>query len=783
MTASFDPDLYRSASLDNALANLTGPLASGAAASVVTADESGRIVVDWSVRRPLLLASLATPLNTETLTLMATVDPDGAATALPPLAFESYSESGAALVLYAPDTSAGKDSIPGFTLALTAERQPEFGAAIALPVAEWTKLFNFKLVEGNAGKLLYVMLQEKARLRRQSREVCAMRMLGGARRDALDRIGAGLGVVRFQDDITYDVGKKEIVTVVLKNGDGEPMLESDEDYARRLGLYQPFMLASRSRFLEVLNGTGKQGDPNQGALAGLGLNARFTATEQDNPFALAFRIIGIGGTAERDNFLAYLANDFLIWLPDTAEANAAHDVRYLPQSQRDVITALRQRLRDRYAFPASTKVAPRLADALDRLAGVLKALGFAGQLTIERAQDGTAGSRYEFGLGIDLTALTAADLDDIVSRVNDAGRAATADDQAEQIIAAARALPPETSATDPDGAWLFQACGIVTVHRLSPTTLYLSHLPVNGLLVDGPLSVAAGAAASYSAHFYPPEDPAINAALSTGIATAAAAWALQGQPAWTQLSAADETAAWANLAPQAVNAPPLEIFAAAGLPAIADPTTIVAQLKQLPGEMIATLKLDPALAGPIIAGAPAAIAPLSQFVAGLRAAAISSAIPFVTTANDVIVVVAVQGLPQIGVNLSDRRSSGFRWYVVSLGGSAMVTPLGSATTVSAGQNGVVALVCMGYVRQGFADPYEVNVDLPDGTLLSLKQYEFLMNALELLYPIGVNIGTYAIRQSHVDLDGDGTADPLKPAIFRTYRSFRKRRLRGVYQDQ
>jgi hypothetical protein len=71
---------------------------------------------------------------------------------------------------------------------------------------------------------------------------------------------------------------------------------------------------------------------------------------------------------------------------------------------------------------------------------------------------------------------------------------------------------------------------------------------------------------------------------------------------------------------------------------------------------------------------------------------------------------------------------------------------------------------MGYVRQGFADPYEVNVDLPAGAMLNLKQYEFLMNALDLLYPIGVNIGTYSIRQGRVDLNGDGTAERLKPAV-------------------
>ena len=53
-----------------------------------------------------------------------------------------------------------------------------------------------------------------------------------------------------------------------------------------------------------------------------------------------------------------------------------------------------------------------------------------------------------------------------------------------------------------------------------------------------------------------------------------------------------------------------------------------------------------------------------------------------------------------------------------------------------------------------------------------------MNALDQTYPIGVEVNTYAIRQRHVDLDCDGSPDPLTPTVSKTYRAFRRRRHRG-----
>ncbi len=150
-----------------------------------------------------------------------------------------------------------------------------------------------------------------------------------------------------------------------------------------------------------------------------------------------------------------------------------------------------------------------------------------------------------------------------------------------------------------------------------------------------------------------------------------------------------------------------------------------------------------------------------------------------TNAGDVLLVVSVIGLPEAGINLSERRATGFRWYVVPIQGpGGEVQPVGSRSAFVVRAQGLAALVAIGYARRGNVDPYEYRVDLPDGTLLTVQQYEFLMNVLDHTYPMGVEVNTFDIRHHHVDLDGDGVADPLPPTISRTYRQFVRLRQRG-----
>jgi hypothetical protein len=53
-----------------------------------------------------------------------------------------------------------------------------------------------------------------------------------------------------------------------------------------------------------------------------------------------------------------------------------------------------------------------------------------------------------------------------------------------------------------------------------------------------------------------------------------------------------------------------------------------------------------------------------------------------------------------------------------------------------------------------------------------------MNLLGRACPMGVEINTFRIRRGHVDLDGDGAADPMPPSLATTFRAFVRRRHAG-----
>src|SRR5258708_40371912 len=98
-----------------------------------------------------------------------------------------------------------------------------------------------------------------------------MRRLALARVDALDRIGAELGVPRFVDQIRFDTAKKEIITVVRLDAGGQPVDEPDVEYARRLRIYRPWRVANPRPLLALLNGPRAAPHPNPGPLREPGL--------------------------------------------------------------------------------------------------------------------------------------------------------------------------------------------------------------------------------------------------------------------------------------------------------------------------------------------------------------------------------------------------------------------------------------------------------------------------------------------------------------------------------
>ena len=771
-----DPDLLRSASHRNMATHLTGPFSVGAVDSAVEITAAGRVQITSTTREPLIVAAPSSPLDEFGLRLGARVDPDGAARVLPSIEFARYSEAGGFLPVHRPEVAAAARTAAPFTIALTLARIAADGTETAVPSAQIAGLIEARIIEGTLGRLIYILGSEKSRLRRQAREITAMRILSLAHDDALDRIGADLGVARFADQIRFDAAQKQIVTDVRKDAGGNAVPEPDDEYRRRLAIYGRLLVSSQSRVMEMLNGPGKVADPNTGLLSGLGLAKRFRVIDADNEFAFAIQLISSGGSQFRSNFLDYVRKVHLVHLENIPSENLAHSQRFLPQAEKDRANQLRARLRQAYAFPSGAAIAPALAAALDRLGRCVQELGIAGTRQIFRAQDAGAGSRFELGLGAELRPLTAAQLNQMRNRLLSPNRPTSADAEVEGLL---RGMTPLAPSDDAEGRWLHEACGLQTLHRVNAQRVYVSHLPTSGLVIAGPSDVALGTQAQLEARFHAPLDPGSNAVLLEGTSAALQEWTAGGGQAWTVLTDVQEQARWNQAAPRQAGDPALGIFRAAGLPAIETPAPVVAALKRLPSELIQTISLAPAQAQRILAGNTSAADELVKLARILRNNNLSSVLPLITAPNEVVLVVGVIGLPEAGINLSERRATGFRWYVVPIQGSGgQIKAVGSRTVFLPRGPGLFALVTVGYARRGLTDPYEFRIELAEAERINLFQYEFLMNLLDHVFPIGIEVNTFSIRKLHVDLDGDGNAEPLPPSISRTFRKFRRQRHRG-----
>jgi hypothetical protein len=754
--------------------HLTSPFAAGAVETMVPITPSGRVVIGWETREPLVLAAPSRSLGGSGLRLRAVLDPDGGAEALTTLGFAAYTEAGAYLPLHRPQVSAGTRKAPPFILALTLSELKGDGTETPVANAGLGDRLTIRVVEGIMGRIIYVLGAEKQRLRREARELSAMRLLSEARDDALDRIGADLGVARFSDEIHYDPAKREIVTSIRRSQTGAPIPEPDEEYRRRLSLYRAFVIPSCRSVLELLNG---HEDPqNQGLIRALGFTERFRVVETDNPFGVAIHLVAAGDPAFRQHFLEHIRAVRLLWPQDGPAADSVHAGRYLPVDRRERVDALRASLRSRFLFPDDAPLAPMLAAALNRAGQCRQALGVVRKWRVLRAQDGGGGSRYELGLGLDVETPPAQELNVMASLLADANRPPAADPETEGLL---RSMTPRPAAQDREGSWLLGPCGFRTVHRVDANRVYLSHLPTFGMVITGPSGASPGAEAAIEVHYHAAGDPGSNAVLSAGITAASADWTSSGGGGWTVLTDAQARTLWSQAAPRPAGDPALGVFRAAGLPAVEDPGPVVAKLERLPQELVGTVRLADPQVRRILNGEPAAADELRAQTALLRNHGLSSVLPLVTGPNEVALVIGVIGLPEAGINLSERRATGFRWYVVPLQGQGgEVKAVGSRTVFVPGGPGLSALVAVGYARRGFTDPYEFRVELPADAKLNLKQYEFFMNLMGQAHPLGVEVNTFSIRREHVDLDGDGKAEALPPAISRTYRRFRRSRLRG-----
>jgi len=758
---ALDSDPRRSASHDNLIAHLAGPLL---AATTDTPLALGRVAgevgatVDWVSRQPLLLIGTRAPVGERGFTVSVRITPHrDVAPSSTTLRFAPFSEAGAFLPAWPPAPLAAPEAAPPFDLVVTATDAPA-----ATPLDQ---LLELRLVEGVLGRLLYIIGAEKQRLRRQARELLMLRQLAfdfdhndaDHRRmgQALDRLGADLGVPRLTDRLEWDSDRQQPVSVSAR--------EPDEPYRRRLKMYRPFLLPNRRRVEE--------------ALARLGVDA--AVKEPNSEFAVAIKLVSSPDDVPRLALLDRLRAEHLVQPGAPIPAS-----RLLPSLVRAREQAMLSRLggaNGSFAFPPGALVAPLLAAALDRAGRCRAALGVSRPWKVLRAQDNAGGSRYELGLGVDVETPPAAELDLMAQNLAAQNIAPETDVETEQLVSSLVAASAES---DPIGRWLLQPCGFKTVHALPADRWYLSHFPAFATVIRS----QGGTTLALEARFEAAGDPGQDVVLRNGLRDAAGSADAAGIPRWTESPSSAQL--WSAATVPAAAA--LTAFTAARLgtpnnePELARVRTA---LNAVPPELLTTLVLDTQMSTDIIGGAPAATEQLIALTQLLRRHELTSALPLVR-GPQVLVVVGAMPLPGAGTPLNSRRI-GFRWYVLPINGlpgtlERRVGPRNRYTMPTA--PGLSAVVAVSLARSGEEDPrgtirpYEVRVELPEETLIDLPAYERVMNLLQRAVPLGVVVDTSALRERHVDPAGQGAATPLTGRLTHTFRVFPQRRHLGVINN-
>ena len=208
-------------------------------------------------------------------------------------------------------------------------------------------------------------------------------------------------------------------------------------------------------------------------------------------------------------------------------------------------------------------------------------------------------------------------------------------------------------------------------------------------------------------------------------------------------------------------------------------------MQALPSELIATLELDAALAAGLVTHDPAAAQSLLTLIIAFQKAGFFSVLPLFSRDNRVLLVLAVTTLPGNATLLTGRSKNSFRWYLTPIAGEhgTLDRQIGSRNAWIPA-NGVAAVIAVVAGKRGSTDPrervepLELRVSLPDEALVSLEQYEFLMNVLDRVRPLGVVVDTRGIR-SQIDADGNGAAERLSPTLSRTFRPYQQSRRTGA----
>ena len=604
--ASLHPDPLRSAAHRSMFAHLSGPFTGGAVDTRLVIDAAGEARVDGRARLPLLLVAPKQAVGAAALACTVRITQSSGEVVAPTLVrFAPYTEAGASVLAYRP----GMASVQGeFATPFRVRLDPGAGGT---PGA-MRHLFELRVVEGNMARLLYVIGSEKMRLRRQANELYAMRRLDAAQGDALDRLGAELGVPRFNARLAWDAALR--APTVL------PQREADAPFRARLGIYRPFLRPSRPAVENLVNGPGTGN--NAGIPTRLGVTPRLTIAEPDTELLAAVRLVSSPDDAPRLAFLDYARQAFL--LQPGADVPAT---RLLPTAVRADENALRTRLAANLEFPAGAFVAPVLARALDRVGACRRALGMTRRWRILRTQDDAGGSRYELGLGADAEAVPAAELDTLATNQRSGTVAAGTPPGIRALLAQ---MQPRSSADDPLGRWLLGPCGLATVHPLEATRSHVSHLALHGLVIGRNVTADR---TLLDARWNAPFDSGPDALLVLALLDADAERAAAGIAPWTLLTGAQERATWGlavsppDALVQSMNDARIHMVKNA-----ADVESAKAALQALPSELIATLQLDAALAVKLVAHDAAAAQSLLKLIIAFQKAGFISVLPLLTSA-------------------------------------------------------------------------------------------------------------------------------------------------------
>jgi hypothetical protein len=737
--ALLDPDGFGAGMLAAAAAELIGPLSQAATPQPLTLHPQGPVgqaeaVVDITTRQPLVLCTVLSDVDTQGLTILPALRlGNGTPQPLPVLTFAPHTAAGTALVAAVPPVGKGDVAAP-FSVLARGILGGELGTGLS--VAELIAAVRFDLVQGVLGRLLTVLLDEKGRIRRTAREIRAMRTLAAASGNALDRIGADLSCSRFSDELFWDADQQSPATRPLQPPGAR---EDDASYRNRLRVLRGVRLPSTPWIDSALNGRG------DGFLADVGVTSKVAVDESVDPQLIALRLVAPGAPGKIPELLNAIRRVHMIWPAGSTEGDDAHAHRLLPPDEVARVDTQRAALATWQMEPFQP-VASAVAEALTTLDDRCVQLSARPWPRVLKGQDNAGGSRFELGFGALLAAPVAAQLDAAVSaaiKLNDPN------------------LVPRPRSADPAGAWLLTASGMRTVEQDSDGRVFVSTAPMGPLVVDVEPDSDGDIPLTLTARLVSATDPDHDVPMVAVIKALAGA----------QLTPVADPAAVLAGARPTTTVPGLDAaLDTRSVPKVTDVAAFVRQLGTVSARDYVLFDLGAARTAAVIA-TPTLLSPLFTTAADAGA---SSVVALATGAGTLALIFGVAGLPLAGSNLAGEHTLIHRWQVRGLGEqhATLSARRGSVVTIPLFNKGISVVSCVLGQRTGANNPYTWRPTLPADALLTLRQYEHLLNIVELVTPVGVRADTFSIRRRHVDVDGSGTSTGLNIAAARAYRHYR-----------